>query len=237
MAASIKLTKTAVAAGLLSLAACPYFDDAAQDADAGFEMRPVVMARGDTVMFSRFEVTQAQWKACHDAGGCSFLPDSIQFESGADYPATGLNVFDVQEYVAWINRSTGKNYRLPTVEEWKAVASELPQVSYKKTFDDPRLAWAADYYAMPKVDPRVQPSGSFGTFANGVADLGGNVWEWTSSCVVNEETEHCPAFFAEGLHEAKLSAFVRDPVAGGCADGVPPANVGFRLVRDEPPTS
>jgi hypothetical protein len=29
-----------------------------------------------------------------------------------------------------------------------------------------------------------------------------------------------------------LSIFVRDPASGGCSAGVPPANIGFRLVRD-----
>jgi formylglycine-generating enzyme required for sulfatase activity len=233
----IELAKIAVAAGLLGLAACSYLDKPSQDADAGFEMRPVATGDGGAVMFTRLEVTRAQWKSCYEAGGCSFLPNSAEVESGTSLPATGLNFFDVQEYMAWINRSTGKKYRLPTAAEWRIAASELPQNPYRKIFSDPRLAWAADYYATPEIDPRVRPSGGFGTFSNGISDLSGNVWEWTSSCVVDEPINHCPAFLAEGLHEAKLSAFVRDPAVGGCGAGIPPANVGFRLVREYLPTS
>ena len=29
-----------------------------------------------------------------------------------------------------------------------------------------------------------------------------------------------------------MSAFIRNPKGGGCAVGVPPDNVGFRLIRD-----
>ena len=47
------------------------------------------------------------------------------------------------------------------------------------------------------------------------------------------EPQRCPAYLAEGLHEAAVSVFVRDPVVGGCALGTPPANIGFRLVADQ----
>ena len=44
--------------------------------------------------------------------------------------------------------------------------------------------------------------------------------------------DRCPAFVAQGLHEAVISVFIRDPATGGCASGVPPPHVGFRLVSD-----
>jgi len=34
----------------------------------------------------------------------------------------------------------------------------------------------------------------------------------------------------EGAHRAYMTDFIRDPRSGGCAAGVPPANLGFRLV-------
>ena len=37
----------------------------------------------------------------------------------------------------------------------------------------------------------------------------------------------------EGQHRAYVTDFIRDARAGGCAQGVPPANLGFRLVREE----
>jgi hypothetical protein len=39
----------------------------------------------------------------------------------------------------------------------------------------------------------------------------------------------------EGRHRAYVTNFVRDARAGGCAVGVPPANLGFRLVRSVAP--
>jgi formylglycine-generating enzyme required for sulfatase activity len=145
---------------------------------------------------------------------------------------TGVSRFDANEFIAWVNRGSSIAWRLPTAAEWAEFASELPKKDKKKLFTDPRLAWAADYGQMQQVQKRLKSQGSFGTFSNGVSDLAGNVWEWTSSCASNAADDRCPALVVEGLHEAVLSVFVRDPAAGGCAAGTPPANIGFRLVAD-----
>lgn len=34
----------------------------------------------------------------------------------------------------------------------------------------------------------------------------------------------------QGAHRTYMTDFIRDPRTGGCATGVPPANLGFRLV-------
>ncbi len=183
-----------------------------------------------TAGFAPYEVTRAEWQACYDSGGCSYLPPGP--DSSSDFPVTGVNHFDVDEYIAWINAKTSKTHRLPTADEWAIASGGLSRRKSKKLFDDPRLAWAADYGAMPQVSPKLQPSGSFGAIS-GIYDLGGNVWEWTSTCAA-ADPENCPAYIVAGEHEATLSIFIRDPATGGCAAGVPPANVEFRLVLDEP---
>jgi hypothetical protein len=89
-----------------------------------------------------------------------------------------------------------------------------------------------------RVPAKLRPRGSFKLSPDGIADLDGNVWEWTSGCA-NPAFAHdtCPAFIAMGEHEAVVPIFVRDPASGGCATGIPPANLGLRLVSDmAPPT-
>ena len=70
----------------------------------------------------------------------------------------------------------------------------------------------------------------------GVADLDGNVWEWTATCtskdLEGEAITHCPAFVAAGEHDAVVSVFIRDPAIGGCASGTPPQHLGLRLVAN-----
>ncbi len=196
-------------------------------------LRAVAMpGSGGGILVMTREVTRREWKSCADAGACENLTGAIP-ASEPDMPMTGVNLFDVEAFIAWRNGQGGYTYRLPSAEEWKALAADLPQKPYRKLFDDPRLAWAADYGAMEKVSAVVKPSGAFGTLQNGVSDLGGNVWEWTSSCARDGfAPDRCPAFRVEGTHQSVLSVFVRNPASGGCAAGVPPANVGFRLVAE-----
>jgi formylglycine-generating enzyme required for sulfatase activity len=190
---------------------------------------------GEGLWVMRHEVTIAEWRRCAVEGACSYQPKPGSGAEGEDYPVTGVGALDVEEFVAWARKASGKELRLPTVDEWYAF-SEVPPFRPKKIFTDPRLAWAATYGSEGRIDPTLRRQGGFGVNNKGIADVKGNVWEWTSSCVVTVTgaTHHCPAYFAAGEHEAKVPVFVRDPWAGGCATGTPPAHLGFRLVLDSP---
>lgn len=230
MLALVSMMKwTAAAAGLSGLAvgaflglSHPKLDDA--------RFRAVAMPDGTALQVMTREVTKREWKACAEARACEDLTGAIP-ASEPDMPMTGVNRFDVEAYLAWVNATGGATLRLPTAQEWKEIAAALPRRQYRKLFDDPRLAWAADYGSMPAISGVLRPSGGFGTLANGIADLGGNVWEWTDTCARDGfEADRCPAYRVEGQHETALSVFVRDPFSGGCAAGTPPNHVGFRLV-------
>jgi formylglycine-generating enzyme required for sulfatase activity len=83
-------------------------------------------------------------------------------------------------------------------------------------------------------------NGSFGSNESGLQDFRGNVWEWTSTCFarhvlddggnVASKSSNCGVRVVEGQHRAYVTDFIRDARAGGCAVGVPPDNLGFRLV-------
>jgi formylglycine-generating enzyme required for sulfatase activity len=198
------------------------------------DMRAVAMPGTGTLLVAVHEVTRRQWQACVAGGACEALPEEVMQPGSPQMPMTGVNHLDVENYIRWMNATGGRRYRLPTAEEWSIIGGEIARPANKKLFTDPRMAWAADYGSMEKVSAVVQPSGAFGTSRDGIADLGGNVWEWTSTCTLKgAASDHCPAYLVEGLHQAAMSVFVRDPASGGCAVGAPPANIGFRLVADK----
>lgn len=184
---------------------------------------------GHGLLVMRSEVTIAQWQLCVDDGGCSFSPKPGNGAYDENFPVTGIGVLDAREFVTWAQKATGKTVQLPSLEQWYEF-SEVPKIRPAKLFTDPRMAWAATYGSEADVDTTLKQHGGFGQTSKQIADVKGNVWEWTSSCVVEAQPDRCPAYFAAGEHEAKVPIFVRDPSSGGCSSGKPPAHLGMRLV-------
>ncbi len=197
-------------------------------------MVPVRMADGHILEVSPVEVTTADWARCARAQRCGLLPKTPG--TAVPFPVTGVNWFDVNEYLDWANARSGGGLRLPTRNEWRWLNRTLENPKPPPLFTDPRLAWAADYGREESPGGPVRKSGSFTTTSDGIADLDGNVWEWTMTCAApgfeGGEAKFCPAFVVEGAHEAQIPVFLRNPSAGGCATGTPPTYLGFRLVHD-----
>ena len=192
------------------------------------------------------QVTGGEYARCADDGGCPKLPHDSAM---ADRPMVGISWRDATAYAEWITNKTGVLHRLPTDEEWVFAAGEKVRDEALPLVDpvDPAQAWIARYEAEANrarpdtLDP--QPVGSFGRNDNGLQDVGGNVWEWTNSCFLRMTLEptgatrvtntNCGVRVVQGAHRTYMTDFIRDPRTGGCAAGVPPANLGFRLVVED----
>lgn len=158
-----------------------------------------------------------------------------------------ISFVDAETYASWLSERTGETWRLPTGEEWARAAAE--RVVHDALTDgvenDPSVRWLEQYgqsaEARGEADLAHYPQGAFGANSHGVVDIGGNVWEWTSACFANgtldadgrivAQSEYCGVRAAEGRHRAFIIDFVRDAKRGGCAAGLPPDFLGFRLVR------
>ena len=188
------------------------------------------------------QVTVAEYTRCVDEDGCL----RVAVPAGAqDVPVVGVSWHDASAYAAWMSRRTGITHRLPTDEEWTFAAAEKARDEAMPLVDpaDPAQAWIARYEAeAARSRPAAttpQPGGTFGTNSNGLDDLAGNVWEWTDSCFIRVSFDggreqvtnvNCGVRVVQGAHRSYMTDFIRDPRSGGCAAGVPPANLGFRLV-------
>ena len=204
--------------------------------DASFHetMVPVTMADGHALHVSRLEVTVADWQRCVHDKGCGHMP-KLASGQGRN-PITGVNWFDVNEYLHWANAQSGGGLRLPTKDEWRWLNRSLEKPNPAPLYSDPRLAWAADYGQEKSPGGPVRIGGSFSTTPDGISDLDGNVWEWTMTCgadgFVGKDASYCPAYVVEGAHETAMPIFVRNSGSGGCAVGTPPTYLGFRLVSE-----
>ena len=203
----------------------------------------VEIARDDArvILVGKHEVTIAGWEQCVAAGACDHRPRKRRYQ-GADHPVTGVNWRDARQYVRWLSEVTGRGFRLPRASEWDYLAKDVVEQEVKKLWDDPRLAWAADYANYGLRQPKAtRPVGHFSENRQGIFDLDGNVWEWTDTCWLNEDRgssretiENCGGSrILAGAHKTYQSEFIRQVPVGGCSIGFPPANIGFRLVLDD----
>ena len=199
---------------------------------------PVQLSNGTYLHVQRYEVSVAEWNLCYASGGCA-----LQLRLGAGFdpfttPATGLSHVDASSYVKWINEATGLSFRLPSLSEWEEMARSVSPDKPDPLFTDPALSWASTYLITGSVPRQLRKQGSFSITPEGIVDLDGSVWEWTQDCygglADGIETKRCPAFYVGGEHIAVVPYLVRDPARGGCAVGVPPAHLGFRLVSQTP---
>jgi formylglycine-generating enzyme required for sulfatase activity len=205
-----------------------------------------------TVLFDRplhimrHQVSSADYQLCVQDGGCRALDRGVVV--ALDRAAVQVNWHDAEAYARWLSRRTGAHYRLPSDEEWAfAAGSRFKDDGLPVDASDPAKRWIRQYEHESDrdlSDTATYPFDKFGVNEHGVSDLAGNVWEWTTTCFVRTrvdangkpapQTVNCGVRVAEGAHRAYVTDFIRDARAGGCAQGVPPANLGFRLVREEP---
>jgi formylglycine-generating enzyme required for sulfatase activity len=191
------------------------------------------------------QVTAGEYARCVDDGGCPRIQGT---SATTDRPMVGVSWRDATAYAEWITYKTAVPHRLPTDEEWVFAAGEKARDDALPLVDpiDPAQAWIARYEAEANrarpvaLDP--QPVGTFGRNENGLSDIGGNVWEWTNTCFLRMTLEpagmrvtntNCGVRVVQGAHRTYMTDFIRDPRTGGCAAGVPPANLGFRLVVED----
>ena len=193
----------------------------------------------------KHQVSSADYQRCVDDGACRALDRGVVV--AADRPAVQISWHDANGYAAWLSRKTGETWRLPTDEEWAfAAGSKFKDDGVTIDDNDPSKRWIARYEReadrAPSA-PGTRTFGAFGTNENGLQDVGGNVWEWTASCFVRRvlddagkvvsESPNCGVRVVEGQHRAYVTDFIRDAKAGGCAVGIPPDNLGFRLVVEQ----
>lgn len=191
----------------------------------------------------RFQVSKAEYAQCVEEGGCA----QTAAPGTWDYPQTQVSWSDATAYAEWLSRRTGETWRLPTPEEWQRAAAErFSDDGIEADGTDPSARWLSQYQRGSDLRrdaaTDLRASGGYGQNALGVADIGGPVWEWTDGCMENatlgpdgdslESGTYCGVRIAGGRHRALIIDFVRDASVGGCAVGLPPDYLGFRLVRE-----
>jgi formylglycine-generating enzyme required for sulfatase activity len=193
------------------------------------------------------KMSDAEFEALLDRSLPSDIQTQPRFWSDPAYndpiqPVVGICWHEARAYCAWLSAQSGQSYRLPSEAEWEAAA---------RGREGRRYAWGEDF------DPAccntferhvrgTTPVGVFpgGDTPEGLADMTGNVWDWTSTAY------HPYRYAADAKREDPASAEFRRVVRGGswvglrecarCAyrllalPGYRGGGIGFRLVCVSP---
>ncbi|MGO9171873.1 MAG: SUMF1/EgtB/PvdO family nonheme iron enzyme [Rhodomicrobium sp.] len=191
---------------------------------------------------SKFPVTFAEWDMCTAAGACPKASDNDWGRNGR--PVIYVSWDDVQLYVAWLKRRTGKDYRLLSEAEWEYAARAGSTTAYFWG-GEIGIGNANCFSCGSEWDARqTAPAGSFKPNAFGLYDMHGNVWQLVEDCY-HDSYEGAPVDGSVWItHCAESSGHVirgggwgSDPhVVGSAIRGWKVAagrnvNVGFRLAR------
>jgi formylglycine-generating enzyme required for sulfatase activity len=157
----------------------------------------------------KYPVTQMQWT------GTMGTNPSREPNCGLTCPVENVSWNDVQEFLAKLNRRTGKAYRLPTEAEWEYAArnggkkEEWAGTSNEKEIGD--FAWYYDNAVF-----QTHPVGLKKPNGLGLYDMTGNVWEWMSD-------RYDPGYYATGPKDEPAGAAVGNTrsLRGGCWGDLP----------------
>jgi len=125
----------------------------------------------------KYEVTFAEWDVCVAAAGCGHTPNDAGWGRG-DRPVINVNWEDAQQYCRWLNKMTGRPYRLPSEAEWEYAARAGSKTAY---------SWGSEIgdnlancrgCGSEWGGTQTAPVGRFAGNAFGLFDMHGNVWEW-----------------------------------------------------------
>jgi formylglycine-generating enzyme required for sulfatase activity len=116
------------------------------------------------------------------------------FDITGAHPAVCVSWHEAQSYVAWLQRRTGKPYRLPSEAEWEYAAragttsrysfgnEASPLCAYARFADlGSQFGWH-DGCRSELVAYGAAPVGSLKPNPWGLFDMHGNVWEWVEDC-------------------------------------------------------
>ncbi|MHC4941327.1 MAG: bifunctional serine/threonine-protein kinase/formylglycine-generating enzyme family protein [Planctomycetota bacterium] len=158
----------------------------------------------------------------HEACVERFGPDYLW-----DIPVMGVDWDDATAYCAWRAATTGREWRLPTEEEWEKAARGV---------DGRRFAWGdledaslGKCRESSREEAQPEPVGAFPTSESvyGMGDASGSMWDWTSSWFDERRSSRV----SRGGSWFNLPTYLRIPIRYRNLPRARLSDLGFRCAR------
>jgi formylglycine-generating enzyme required for sulfatase activity len=219
---------TVVKGGCFSMGAFAFDQNALEDEKPAHEVCV------GSFRIGTFEVTQDQWQAV--------MGDNPSGFKNGRRPVENITWSDAQDFLARLNKATGRQYRLPTEAEWEfaargGVKSKGFLFAGSNAFDD--VAWV-----LSNSERQSATVGGKRPNELGIYDMSGNVWEMCADRYAadyfKESPKENPAGPAAGpARVMRGGSWARGPEAARVTQrvGIPPAaapgsrntSIGFRV--------
>lgn len=148
-------------------------------------------------------------------------------------PVTGISIYEAFAYCKWLSKKTGKKYRLLSSQEWEQIAHADQKIYVYGNSFNPDFSNTAE----SKIE-RIIPVGmcKYNITCEGVFDMTGNIFEWTSTVYDNStipETDVFKQYICKGgswVHDALRA---KSTYTGRGMGWVRNIDLGFRVCCDE----
>lgn len=168
-------------------------DELGRESDEG-PRHPVSIKKNFAI--SKFQILAGEWEAYVQESGAKIADGDTRpgrecragkprYPQEAKQPAVCMSYFDVEKYVKWISKKTGKHYRMVSEAEREYAARAGTYEPFPFPFDEPgqyRITKHANTLGPEDGFPYTAPAGSFPPNAFGLYDMHGNVYEWVADC-------------------------------------------------------
>lgn len=192
---------------------------------------------------SKYEITIAQWSVCWREEACKRL---ARFPRGTDrtHPIQHVTYDAVtRQYIPWLNKKTGRSFRLPSEAEWEYAARAGSTTAY--SWGEEIHGSLASCYACDTHYTR--PVRAYSANAFGLHNMHGNASEWVRDCWHSSYSSifggaphdgsawtggMCNQFVLRGGSNGSGAENIRSAARSGVSRRERISNVGFRLAHD-----
>lgn len=149
------------------------------------------------------------------------------FEQDQRHAVTCLTMTDIEAYLKWLSDKTGREYRLPTDLEWEYAARANSDTAFAT--GDTLMRQHANF---GRSRDGTVPAGTFPSNDFGLADMAGNLAEYTSVCKPRpaDAAGPCERLIKGGAWNSPVAS-LRPAARAWAPDDVAVNFIGLRVVR------